>query len=129
MEEDFFSFFFFSSRLASVAPRWSEMAEEGRRNGFIHAKAEPPSKHVLLFPGVSYARICEESVNASDVLFSRLDNAKHSREFKGKNKTKKLFLLPYLPTRHFDDKVGGKKEREKKEFPLPFCISALISAH
>ncbi len=39
---------------------------------------------------------------------------------KVKTRQKTLFLLSYLPTRHFADMGGGKKEREEKDFSSSF---------
>ncbi len=72
-------FFFFSSRLASVAPRWSEMAEEGgemdsfmRGGGRLSLQASTyyyfPESHMRVFARRSEER-GRQSVNASDVLF------------------------------------------------------------
>ncbi len=78
-----------------------------------------PESHVRVF--ARREERAPESVNASVVLFSRLDFAKHSREFKGKNQTKNIFLLSYLPTSHFADMGGGKSKRKKKIFLFLFA--------
>ena len=60
-------FFFFSSFSLLVLHLWRRDGQkwrrkEGEMDSFMRGggKAEPPSKHVLLFPGVLYAYLREE---------------------------------------------------------------------